>query len=260
MKKFLSLICILTCMLGLTACGANNKTSEYQSEKIENAKIVATEGYFPILKSFMKEGIVEAYSEYTLEEIEHFCEQSGFVVDGNGFMSAAESFSLNYAKTGEITLPENPDVTVTVDDDALIVRFPVNGEKKNAEVEIIVSNDLFYKLESGALNPVSSFGELMQKAALNTLLGMCTVFAVLILISLIIASFGLIGKAQNAMKKKPEEKTGIDNAVAQITKQEEITDESDDTELVAVIAAAVAAYEGSASSDGYVVRSIRRIR
>ena len=249
MKKFLSLICILTCMLGLTACGADNKTSEYQSEKIENAKIVATEGYFPILKSFMKEGIVEAYSEYTLEEIEHFCEQSGFVVDGNGFMSAAESFSLNYAKTG-----------VTVDDDALIVRFPVNGEKKNAEVEIIVSNDLFYKLESGALNPVSSFGELMQKAALNTLLGMGTVFAVLILISLIIASFGLIGKAQNAMKKKPEEKTGIDNAVAQITKQEEITDESDDTELVAVIAAAVAAYEGSASSDGYVVRSIRRIR
>ena len=33
---------------------------------------------------------------------------------------------------------------------------------------------------------------------------------------------------------------------------------SDDTELVAVIAAAVAAYEGSGSTDGFVVRSIRK--
>ena len=43
--------------------------------------------------------------------------------------------------------------------------------------------------------------------------------------------------------------------VAQIAANEEA---QDDTELIAVIAAAIAASEGASSSDGYVVRSIRR--
>ena len=47
----------------------------------------------------------------------------------------------------------------------------------------------------------------------------------------------------------------VDNAVAQIAANEEA---QDDTELIAVIAAAIAASEGAASADGYVVRSVRR--
>ena len=43
--------------------------------------------------------------------------------------------------------------------------------------------------------------------------------------------------------------------MAQIEKNEQALD---DTELIAVIAAAIAASEGAASADGYVVRSIRR--
>ena len=57
---------------------------------------------------------------------------------------------------------------------------------------------------------------------------------------------------------------GIAYAVNQIVAQEESAsaseDLSDDLELVAVIAAAIAAYEGSASTDGFVVRTIRRRR
>ena len=45
--------------------------------------------------------------------------------------------------------------------------------------------------------------------------------------------------------------------VAQIIEKEEL---SDDLELVAVIAAAIAASEGAASTDGFVVRSIKRRR
>ena len=40
---------------------------------------------------------------------------------------------------------------------------------------------------------------------------------------------------------------------------EEVVDYSDDLELVAVIAAAIAAYEGETSTDGFVVRSIRKV-
>jgi Na+-transporting methylmalonyl-CoA/oxaloacetate decarboxylase gamma subunit len=46
----------------------------------------------------------------------------------------------------------------------------------------------------------------------------------------------------------------MDNTIAQIEKNEE---QSNDTEIAAVIAAAVAATEGS-STDAFVVRSIRR--
>ena len=53
----------------------------------------------------------------------------------------------------------------------------------------------------------------------------------------------------------------MEKTIASIVEREESSvPESDDTELAAVIAAAVAAFEGSVNTDGFVVRSIRRIR
>lgn len=49
-------------------------------------------------------------------------------------------------------------------------------------------------------------GELMAKAAMDTLMGMMTVFAVLILISIIIWAMGGIPKLQAKLAKKPESK------------------------------------------------------
>ena len=78
---------------------------------------------------------------------------------------------------------------------------------------------------------------------------------------LIISCFTYIPKIQAAFtKKQPQEEkkesaTAVDQTIAQIVEKEELFD---DLELVAVIAAAVAAYEGAASTDGFVVRSIRR--
>ena len=63
---------------------------------------------------------------------------------------------------------------------------------------------------------------------------------------------------QAGVKKEKKVETAADNAVAQIVENEAV--QEDDLELIAVIAAAIAASEGAASADGYVVRSIRRIR
>ena len=100
-----------------------------------------------------------------------------------------------------------------------------------------------------------------MSALLNTLMGMGTVFAVLILIMLIISAFGIIPKIEKSIADKKAKKNSsntsaaVDNTIAQIIENEEL---SDDTELVAVIAAAIAASEGAASTDGVVIRSIRR--
>jgi len=104
-----------------------------------------------------------------------------------------------------------------------------------------------------------STGEMMSKAGLNTLIGMGTVFVVLILISLIISCFNLIPKIQDMFsgKKKADKDIkadAVDNTIAQIIEKEEL---GDDLELVAVIAAAIAASEGTGTDD-FVVRSIRR--
>ena len=95
----------------------------------------------------------------------------------------------------------------------------------------------------------------MEKAALNTLMGMGTVFAVLILISIIIYCFRFIGDIQNIGKKKKAEASAPQSPQApQVAKEAPLTD---DLELIAVISAAIAASEGT-STDSFVVRSIHR--
>lgn len=106
-------------------------------------------------------------------------------------------------------------------------------------------------------NHPKSLGEKMGDAALNTVIGLVTVFAILILISFIISLFRYIPVIQEKFAKKQE--TIQEKETQKImTAQPEIKEElSDDTELVAVITAAICAATGS-SSDGFVVRSIRR--
>ena len=211
------------------------------------------------LNYFMDDEMYEQFSVMNNEELEYFFENNlGGFVDGYGMKNAIESFHMSGATTGQVQ--ELTDIQVKVDGRELVVTATALCEKKDAQIELILSNDSFLRFMGAALNPVSTKGELMKKAALNTVLGMGTVFIVLILISLIIACFGIIPVVQKAFAKKGESvnTAGIDNAVAQIAQQEEILEEADDTELVAVIAAAIAAYEGSGSTDGFVVRSIRR--
>lgn len=107
----------------------------------------------------------------------------------------------------------------------------------------------------------SDLGERMEKAALNTLIGMGTVFIVLIIIIGVISLFKFIPMIQDRLAKKNAgnvQESGV-SAATQMSNVQKDTDVSDDLELVAVIAAAIAASEGAASADGFVVRSIRKV-
>lgn len=104
--------------------------------------------------------------------------------------------------------------------------------------------------------------EIIEKALLDTVLGMGVVFAMLILIALIIWSFKFIQVfEQRAAKGKQQ--TGIpapvtvpNTSVINIEEEEELVD---DSELVAVITAAICASMGdSAPVNGLVVKSIKK--
>ena len=275
MKKFWIWICLITCIFGLTACGSEEVLTDYEQTKVSVAEYQATDIIIPILANLSQPELKGFFDEYTMPEVEYWAEQYAAVnlgqqidVDGYGFYGAVQSFQSGVENVG--ALVQITEATSKIDGNQIIVDVELQCEKKNATAELIFSNDMFLVLESAALNPNAGMGELMAGAALNTLIGMGTVFAVLILISLIISCFKVIPvlqkKAAESKEKrkarKKAEKEGIsqeekrETPVVQTSVEEESTD--DDLELAAVIAAAIAAYEGSTSTDGYVVRSIRR--
>ncbi len=122
-----------------------------------------------------------------------------------------------------------------------------------------------YLEEEMVVAAVYSKKELVGQAGMNTLIGMGTVFIVLIFISFIISLFkylpALFAKKPKVESKKAEESKATSAPVA-VSKTENL---ADDSQLVAVITAAIYAYEsqsgnGAVSKDKLVVRSIKRVR
>lgn len=119
---------------------------------------------------------------------------------------------------------------------------------------------------SQGTEPVTA--ERIEKALLNTIMGITIVFLVLIAISLIISLFKYIAKAENRVANNQSDiKTTASETAVNVPDIIETTQDaaelSDDSELVAVITAAIYAYEASQGNlyvpaDGLVVRSIRK--
>lgn len=97
------------------------------------------------------------------------------------------------------------------------------------------------------------------EAGANTAMGLGIVFCALAFISLVIMLEGKILGSFGKKKAAPKTVEPAEVSVPAVS----AADESDDEELVAVITAAIYAYEmengGEVPSDGLVVRSIRRL-
>lgn len=247
MKKWLLVLGMITCMFGLTACGQTEETTYLSDEKA-----------FSFAQSMIEtinQGVVADAEDSVIATFE----QIG--IDGKVISAAFDSLESATADMGSyVEYVEVVSNTMEVDENGYVtegvITSKVKGSMRDATVEIVVEDGV---PSSITVNVIYSFGETMEKAALNTVLGMGTVFAVLILISVIISCFGFIPKIQAMFTKKSVKEDvkaeAVDNTIAQIIEKEEL---SDDLELVAVISAAIAASEGVASTDGFVVRSIKR--
>ena len=105
-------------------------------------------------------------------------------------------------------------------------------------------------LEPYADDSGKTFGEKMAEAGMNTLVGILVVFTVLILLSLIISAFKFVG----ALERKTAKTAPVAAPAAAAVPAQNLTD---DKQLVAVIAAAVAAME-NISTDSFTITSIKR--
>lgn len=261
---------MITCIFGLTACGGEEELSNSMQKKVELAETLASEVIVPNYTVFMVEGQAEEFlAAYTQDELEFLMEQlysetaaslglGEMTFEGQGIIGAVNSFSSAYETMGAILSYGDP--VSTVKENEITVTIPVKGEKKDGYAEVIFSAKKFLSVESAGLNAEMTQNDILVKASLNTLIGMGIVFAVLVLIMAIIYMFGIIPKIEKKLadKKagiKEEPKAAASAPAAPVAEAQNLTD---DLELVAVIAAAIAASEGAASTDGFVVRSIRR--
>jgi sodium pump decarboxylase gamma subunit len=269
MKKLLKTLLMLTSVFALTACGSE-EMSQVQQNKILNAEKLAVEVVQYTNRAissgkFDVDQYLEDYDNVELaylfsEEMKANTSLNDFNCEGKAVNSAFTSFESGIEDLDGIVSFGSPEAEV--DDDTIIVTVPVQGNSGEGSVELIFSNDIYLTMESCTLNVDESFGSLMGRAALNTLIGMGTVFIVLILISLIISLFGYIPKLQESFSKKntvAEAPAAAPAVAAPVVEEDE--ELSDDSELVAVISAAIAAYEestGGAGVEGFQVRSIKR--
>lgn len=242
MKKSLLVLGMITCIFGLTACGTEKEEVTLMSEE---AAVAKGEEYVEKVVGIYESGNLEAYKED--EEYKLFVKA----------VDSLESASEDMGSYMGIVSSE-----ATVDEESAVINVSVEGSRHDAVIEVIIDEN---GVDSITTNVKYSFGESMEKAALNTLLGMGTVFVVLILICFLISCFKFISVFENRNKNKESDKKETPKAVpapapATVAQAAPVQEENltDDLELVAVIAAAIAASEGRTTTDGLVVRSIRK--
>lgn len=253
MKKKISLMLCL-CIMALTfaACGTDPQDVDYRGKTYSELQDEA-QGLVTSIASSTEDDISAAIEtnkqyakQYAKQYGREYTEAEAFISLLEGWQDATADVGA-FEGLGEFSVTKTSD-TVTVDQ-------IVNFSEREVDVTFVYEyNYLTEELEmtDATADKVYSFGEKMQKAALNTLMGMGTVFCVLVLISLIIYCFKFIS-AIGAPKKETTKTEEVKAPVVEAVEE----DLSDDLELVAVISAAIAASEGT-TTDSFVVRSIHR--
>ena len=228
----------------------------------------AGSGLEPDLDARLKSGAGEAVSQVILmsdAQVDAYIDQFNSeqnTVYANGFNSwkneKKELGSFDHYESAEVT-QTSKGYTVTI-----IAAF----EKRKCEI-IYGVNARLDDINELAFNPVYSLSEKMGQAGINLVIGMGTVFAVLIFLTWVISLFKYINKAQTRMEAgrktdsqqpKPEEEPDVQLSAA-------AAPDTQDEELQAVIAAAIAAYEADSEpgidkqeslNNGLFVRSFKR--
>lgn len=253
-NKAIALIMFAALSLSLAGCAANEPDLP-----ITDMAIAEASGIIGGISNTDEESAAELM-EMDDDEVEDFFGQYGYKIDGKAFKNGLEGWLSLQEEFGGVQNISEP--VMTSSETEVTATFDLQGSRRTGKCVVVM--DERNKITSITTSAHYTLTENMEKAGLNTLLGMGTTFAILIFLSLIISLFRFL-PGSGGMKEKEEKKAApLDNAVSQIAEREELASgtEMEDGELVAVITAAVAAYEAangaSAGSDGYVVRSIRR--
>ena len=247
-KRLLSFVSMIACLcfvftFSYTPVKASTSATELGAEEIE-VFAYYMEGW--IDRWFMGESsALDEYNQgYTGIEFRYDVEDSVY----KGVLESVGSFE------------EYGNVTGTQSGDIITIKKSVVCSDRDAE--FIFVYDTVNSVVDWYVETESTTAELVKKAGLNTLLGMGTVFVVLIFISFVISLFKFLSigkkKEKSVVSSIPvEENAPVQAVTANVS--------NSDDEIAAVISAAIAAYEAEMEgtgmevpADGLFVRSIRK--
>ncbi len=259
-KRILVVFTTLILALSLVACGGkkDEKYGGYDAEAYDTiAKLymnyalsLEEDQYAEATEYFMANGLGEYSAAVEQAGLPKFLTKS-FV----GFDELIESYqSIKDIKVGEFVKFE--DVTVEKSGKTITATLITDYSKRDLKTTFVYkANDVDAGPTAVNVEPVYTLGEIMKKAALNTVMGILIVFFMLVIMSGVIKCFEIIPKLEKKVKEKNEEAPVV--VSSEIDTKTTVKDETDDLQLVAVIAAAIAASTG-ASTDSFVVRSIKK--
>lgn len=248
MKKKLSIAgLILILIFSLAGCGSKSAENEYNQEELQQYAEAIIRNF-----SSMSADDFEQYKSMPDYNLDFTLMTTGFPISAEDFRTMIDSWNSGLEDCG--TFQEIGDFTMEISNTGAVLSAPLTGETRNADLQF--SFDENGQMESLTVNAHYSTGEILKKAGLNTLLGMGTVFVVLIFISFIISLFEKIPALEEKFRKKEAAPAAPAPAPVPVAAAPAAA-ETDDSELIAVIAAAIAAAEGT-TTDGFVVRSIKR--
>ena len=256
MKKLFVVLCMLTCIFATTACGSEKEVVEPKFIAVMDDAEVETAGGMELLIQDMALYYFDSMvycAEEDLADVYAFQDEELY-----GWLpSATTSYNTALEDMGSVndfafTSPEEyyeylEKIELSISEKEVIATIPLEGELKNASVEIIFNEK--GNVTSMTTNVERTFGELMTNAALNTLLGMGTVFAGLICLVVLISLLNLIFNKIPEKQPVKEETKAAAAAVA---------DEKMDDETVAAVSAAIAEVLGRDVS-GIRITSIKKI-
>ena len=218
------------------------------------------------LENFADQSIqtIVGMSEAEMEEYIH--PSSILSIPSTSAVSSVQSWMEVKEELGDFVSVE--DHEITVEDDAITVVSNCIFANGTGSVTTTISRDDLSMEGMVFSTGEQTLGEKLKEAALNTLMGVGVVFLMLLFLCVVFAQIKHVNKLETLFQKKETSvETPAEASVPVATVASPVTagtsasaaDPMNDGTLVAVIAAAIAAAEGT-SVDGFVVRSIKKHR
>ena len=251
-KRMAAAVLLSACLVSLSGCSSNQDTAETDST-------ISMDGT-PVDDSMAQSIMLSAAQTLGVPKDQLIVQKTLAESTGDATTAAIYEAQLEVREDmGELkNVNMDEGSVVLLADGSYTVVIPVDfteGTKKYVMNMATQQIQAEFTDMSAGVEEDTSMGTLLKTATVYTVIGIGTVFLVLIFISILISCFKYIHAWEESKKKAAAPAPTPKAAAPAVTGP----DLSDDAELVAVMTAAIAAYEGSATSNGLVVRSIRRV-
>lgn len=232
------------------AAEVESEVAEAESEVAETEALSQEEQLKQAMAQYLTE--IAGYTDEQLDQMK--------ASDNASTALIAANWSSVKEELGNFVEIESVESGISEDGYTMTVTCKAKYDKLNDKTDVTVVYEANQKDQSISFSwdinyPMS---QLIERAALNTVMGLGIVFLTLLFLSWLIGKLHIIPDMIEKKAKKNEPvapAAPVTFAAPEVEEEEE--DLTDDLELVAVITAAIAASENT-SGDGFVVRSIKK--